>query len=219
MRASRGFPEASAIRVVVATLGPGYVRGDRFAVSGRVGAGAHLIVGAQSASRALPGTPGSSAIGEWFVGEAARLELRNEPLVVFEGAVHETRTDVHLERGASVTLTDLVVLAGGASREVSSTTRVVSAAGLVLADRAVFRPALDTYEAVGTLVTVREGDRGERVREVLDHEALALRGGGLAIGVGGTPAGASVVRILGRDAWTVRSALVRLRNAIHPPSP
>lgn len=218
MRASRGFREGDAVRVVVAMLGPGYVRGDAFTISGRVGERAHLIVGAQSASRALAGTPASSCVAEWSVGEAATLELRNEPLVVFEGAAHETRTEVRLERGARVTLIDLAVVGGGRGRALTSTTRIVSASGLVLADRSLFGRALDAHEAVGTLITVREGDPGEDLREILRRDAIALRAGGLAIGVGSTPAGASVVRILGDAPWTVRAALLQLRAATTSPS-
>jgi urease accessory protein UreH len=202
------------VRVVVATLGPGYVRGDAFAISGRVGEGAHLIVGAQSASRALAGSPASSCAAEWSVGEGATLELCNEPLVVFEGAAHETRTAVRLERDATVTLIDLVVLGTGRRRRVTSTTRIVSASGLVLADRSVFGATVEPQTAVGTLVTVHESDRGERVREILRRETLVLRGAGISLGVGSTPAGASVVRILGDEPWTIRSALLHLREAI-----
>jgi urease accessory protein UreH len=216
LRASRGFREGDAVRVVVATLGPGYVRGDAFAISGRVGERAHLIVGAQSASRALAGTPASSWVAEWSVGEAATLELRNEPLVVFEDAVHETRTEVRLERAARLTLIDLAVLTGGRRCTLTSTTRIVSGAGLVLADRSVFGATVDPQQAVGTLISVREGDPGEDLREILRRDAIALRTGGLAIGVGSTPAGATVVRIVGDEPWTVRAALLQLREAIAP---
>lgn len=214
LRASRGFREGDAVRVVVAMLGPGYVRGDRFAICGRVGPDAHLVVGAQSAARALAGTPASSSIAAWWVGEGATLELHNEPLVVFEGAVHETRTEVRLERAARLTLIELAVLGGRSAWELTATMRIVSPSGLVLADRSVFGAAVDPPQAVGTLVIVREGDRGEAAREILRAQAPALRAEGMSVGIGSTPAGASIVRILGNEPWAMRSALLHLRNAI-----
>ena len=79
LRASRPFAEGAATRIVVGHLGPGMVRGDAFATSGRVAAGAHLIVAGQMAMRILSGPNPVTSTANWTVERGARLQLLAEP--------------------------------------------------------------------------------------------------------------------------------------------
>ena len=75
----------ACMAVMLATLGPGVLRGDRFVTAGRVGPGAALTVCAQMATPVFPGAV-ATLDARWQVGNDARLCLIGAPVVPLPGS-------------------------------------------------------------------------------------------------------------------------------------
>jgi urease accessory protein UreH len=203
LRASRAFAEGSATRVVVGHLGPGMVRGDAFATSGRVATGAHLIVAGQMATRVLSGPDTVTSTASWVVEHGARLDLIAEPILVAMGASYDARLEAALEPGARLIVTELVRREPGAALRVATVVRRGDRAALI----DVLRFAADDPEeaAIGTLAIFSPVDL-----TALDHAADACNE--VRIGIGHLRDGDTLVRILGASTWAVRKALDTLRD-------
>lgn len=200
------------MRIVTTTLGPGIVRGDRFASSGCVRAGAHLIVAAQSSLR-VHGPGRSCSAASWTVERGATLELIGEPVVPFPLADVHLSTNVELEEGGRVVLLDLVALRGSFQR-LAVTTSVRGGGRLIAHDAAEIREgSLDT-RVVGTLTIVGgPASWADEMTAGLDH--IADKCSGVRLGIGALREGRGIlVRALGDDAWGVRTALHTLRDHI-----
>jgi urease accessory protein UreH len=200
-RSSRAFAERDgAVRIVLATLGPGVLAGDRFELSGRVSPRAALAVRGQMATPVFAGSACSRWFARWRVADRAVLDAVNEPLVLEAGSEHLARTEVEVEGDGIAILAEVVAARGPAS---------LSARTAVWLDgRFVLRDALalsgDSFaRALGTIVVVA---REAALREAIAREARRLcseAGGEGRAGLGETQA-AVVVRIQGDSLWETR---------------
>ncbi|HEY1727290.1 MAG TPA: urease accessory protein UreD [Candidatus Baltobacteraceae bacterium] len=194
-RSSRAFDDGIGTRVIVSTLGPGSLGGDRLQIVGQVGAGAHLIVESQSATKIYgPGT--SKCFAHWTVAEGATLELRTEPLLLFGTACYEGRTEIELAPTARISMLECIAQAENAPARARLITTIRRGERLALRDAI----ALDTERlqcsAVGTFV----GFGGEL--RVADADDNSVR-----IGTGSTLQGGLFLRAIGRRVWDVRARL------------
>ncbi|MDB5095309.1 MAG: Urease accessory protein UreD [Candidatus Eremiobacteraeota bacterium] len=206
-RTSRPFRDGEAARVVVSQLGPGMVRGDAFAVSGRVTRGAHLIVGAQMATRVLSGPEAATSVAEWTLEAGSFLELLAEPTLVADGAAYAARLTLRLEPGARAHVVELVRRERGAAlRVVTVATR---AGRLALVDALRFDAGDDDDAAIGTLVILGAVD-------VAAVDRAADRCAGVRAGIGVTRDGDVLVRVIGPEVWPVQAALAAIRTAAVP---
>jgi urease accessory protein UreH len=209
-RTSRSFHEGSATRIVLAQLGPGMIRGDRFASRGTVGPGAHLIVAGQMATRILPGREPVTTSASWSVEAGGRLELLAEPTMICEGAAYETRLTLALAADAIAVVCEIIVCAESATARIATTVtrdgHTVVVDVLELADDARDKAA----NVVGTLIVLGPADLA-----ALDRAADECPNA--RIGIGTFQAGDTLVRIAGTHVQPVREALARLHDAITSP--
>ncbi len=217
MRCSRPFAAADgSARLVVAQLGPGFVRGDRFAVRGELGAGAALHIESQAATRAIGEGDASQLETRWQLGTEASLVSMAEPTVAYTDASHRTRTTVTLARGASLAWLDAVAPNGHFERFETSL-RVFFGERLALHDALRLTP-----ERLGAGVVsacfMRAGMSAARSAELV-HAADALgarlaEGDDLALGIGSPAAGGVIVRARGARIREIRAALVNVLTEI-----
>jgi len=99
----------------------GLIRGDRFASSGTVGPGAHLIVAGQMATRILPGQQPVTTSATWSVEAGGMLELLAEPTMICEGAAYDMRLTLALAGDARAILSEIVVCAESATARIETT--------------------------------------------------------------------------------------------------
>jgi urease accessory protein UreH len=213
MRCSRPFaePDGSA-RLVVAQLGPGFVRGDRFTITGELGSGATLHLESQSAARALGEGDASHVETRWQVGEGATLVCTAEPTVAYVGASHRARATVSLARGASLAWLDAIAPYGRFER-IETSLRVFFGNTVALHDALRL-----TRERLGTGVVsgcyIRAGMSATRSADlVAAADAAGARLAAhedLALGIGSPAAGGVIVRARGARIREIRSALVAL---------
>ena len=109
LRAHRAFamPDGTAV-VTLVHVGPGLLAGDRLEVEVHVGAGASVILLAQSATKVHTMPPGTSA-GQSFRGTVeagGRLEVHGGLVVPFPGAELSQETSIDLVGDASVVWTE-----------------------------------------------------------------------------------------------------------------
>jgi urease accessory protein UreH len=198
-RSSRPFREGDAARVVVSQLGPGMVRGDAFALGGRVAPGAHLIVAGQMATRVLSGPEPVTTNAEWHVESGATLELLAEPTLICAGASLVARTHLTLAGDARAIVLELVRREPGAALSVSTTVRIGER--LALADTLRWDADDDEDRALGTLVAI-----GMSIDvEALDRIADTLTG--VRAGIGTLRTGGVLARIRGESVWAVQAAV------------
>ncbi len=205
-RCSRAFPDGDAARVVLSQLGPGVVRGDAVAIAGHVGAGAHLIVTSQSATRLLGGPRPAGATADWTLDDGAILELISEPLVASADSDYAGQTHIALAASALVLATDVACVPRAARVRLRT---IVTRGGRELLYDA-FEPAAAAPQTVGTLTLV--GVPTHRIAPLVAELDRAADRLGLHAGVGVLADGA-MARVLGPDIWDVRSALAHLRAA------
>jgi len=209
-RTSRPFHEGSAARIVLAQLGPGMIRGDRFASSGTVGPGAHLIVAGQMATRILPGQQPVTTSATWSVEAGGMLELLAEPTMICEGAAYDMRLTLALAGDARAILSEIVVCAESATARIETTVtrdgHTVVVDVLKLSDGTRDKAA----NVVGTLTVLGPADLA-----ALDSAADECPNA--RIGIGTFQAGDTLVRIAGTHVQPVREALARLHDAITSP--
>jgi urease accessory protein UreH len=198
LRASRPFPEGAATRIVVGHLGPGMVRGDAFATSGRVATGAHLIVAGQMATRILSGPDPVTSTASWIVERDARLELIAEPTLVAAGASYDARLEIALEPGARAAVTELVRREPGAALRIATIVHRGERAALI--DVLQFDAGDPDDAAIGTLALFGPCDL-----DALDQ--AADRRTGVRIGIGRLRDGDILARVVGTSTWAVREAL------------
>jgi urease accessory protein UreH len=203
-RTSRPFRDGDAARVVVSQLGPGMVRGDAFAVSGRVQRGAHLIVAGQMATRILSGPEPATSAAEWIVEEGASLELLAEPTLVAAGAVYDARLVLRLAAGARACVVELVRRERDAALHTVTTAMRRDRHALI--DALHFDAGDDDAGAIGTLLVLGVNDVA-----ALDRAAGECQGVRVGIGIGRD--GDALVRVVGGEVWPVRDALTAILAA------
>jgi urease accessory protein UreH len=204
LRASRPFAEGAAARVVVGHLGPGMVRGDAFAIDGRVARGGHLVVAGQMATRVLSGPDPVTSAASWIVESGARLELIAEPTLVAASASYDATLNISLEPGATAVVSELVQRERGAALRV--TTIVRRGERFALIDVLRFEANDPEDAAIGTLLLF-----GPLELDALDR--AADRCAGVRIGIGRLRDGDVLARMSGPSTWQVREALSALRLA------
>ncbi len=213
MRCSRPFAETDgSARLVVAQLGPGFVRGDRFTIAGELGRAATLHLQSQSATRALGEGDASHVETRWHLGEGATLVCTAEPTVAYAGASHRARATVTLARGASLAWLDAIAPYGRFERFETSL-RVYFGETLALHDALRLTP-----ERLGAGVVsacfIRAGMSATRSAELVaaaDATGSHLAANGdVALGIGSPAAGGVIVRARGARIREIRSALVAL---------
>ncbi len=193
-RSSRAFDDGSGTRVIISTLGPGSLGGDRLRIVGQVGAGAHLIVESQSATKIYgPGT--SACFAHWTVAEGATLELRTEPLLLFGTACYEGRTELMLAPTARLSMHECIAQAEDAPAHARLITTIRRGERLALRDAIVLDTETLQSNAVGTFV----GFGGE---QILAEDDVSVR-----VGAGTTLQGGLFLRAIGRRVWDVKARL------------
>gem|GEM_PF-2508973 len=213
MRCSRPFaePDGSA-RLVVAQLGPGFVRGDRFTIAGELGRAATLHLESQSATRAIGDGDASHVETRWHVDEGATLVCTAEPTVAYVGASHRARATITLANGASLAWLDAIAPYGRFERFETSL-RVYFGDTLALHDALRLTP-----ERLGAGVVsacfIRAGMTPRRSAElVAAADVIGSRlaaNEDVALGIGSPGAGGVIVRARGTRIREIRSALVAL---------
>jgi len=202
--------------VVTSLLGPGMIRGDRHRWSGLVGANAHLILTAQSATRLLGDRVASHFDADWTVEPNGFLELIGEPLVPLGAVRHISTLRMRLAPASKCLVLDCITAGDRQFERLTIGTIVGCGEKLLVHDLLTLEPeALAGFGAVGTLLLC--GDRWE-AREQQDlnanldaaasHESRDVR-----IGIGCPRFGGAAVRVTGHSAWEVRAVLHRLRSA------
>jgi urease accessory protein len=213
MRCSRPFaePDGSA-RLVVAQLGPGFVRGDRFAITGELGDGAALHLQSQAATRSIGEGDASHVETRWELGAGASLVNAAEPTVAYPAASHRARATVTLSHGASLAWLDAIAPYGRFERFETSL-RIFFGERLALHDALRLTP-----ERLGPGVVsacfIRAGMSAARSLALLAAaDAIGSRlsaTGDLALGIGSPAAGGVIVRARGPRIREIRAALVAM---------
>jgi urease accessory protein UreH len=200
-RSSRAFAEpAGAIRLMLATLGPGVLGGDAFALDGAVEPGAALVAGGQMATPVFAGDAPSRSDATWSVAAGARLHVASEPLLLEPGSAHVAAARFTLEADAVALVAETFALRGRATLALRTHATIDG--------RLVFRDAVELAgerpEAYGTVALIA-ADAGLRAAFAARAGAYAAGGGPVRAGVGET-AGAVVVRLMGARVWDVLCA-------------
>lgn len=211
-RSSRAFAApAGAIRLVLSTLGPGVLGGDRFTLDGTVAERASLVACGQMATPVFAGTSPSQTEAGWHVADGAQLLVAGEPLLLEPGCTHGAGATFAIEGSGSALIVDTFGLRGSA--------RLSMRTHATLDGKLVYRDAYDISGdltgAFGT-VTLIAADAGRR--EAFLARALALAETSaqtVRAGTGETTA-AAVVRLHGARVWDVRAVALALAGVTSP---
>jgi urease accessory protein UreH len=211
-RSSRAFAApAGAIRVVLSTLGPGVLGGDRFTLDGAIAERASLVACGQMATPVFAGASPSQTDAGWQVADGAHLLVAGEPLLLEPDSTHAAGATFAIEGSGRALIVDTFGLRGSA--RLSMRTRAT------LDGRLVYR---DAYEISGDLagafgtVTLIAADAGARATFLARALAIAAAShAGVRIGTGETAA-AAVVRLHGARVWDVRAAALELAGVTSP---
>jgi hypothetical protein len=209
-RASRAFAApAGAIRLVLSTLGPGVLGGDRFTLDGIVSESASLVTSGQMATPVFAGTDPSRTEARWHVADGATLLVAGEPLLLEAGSTHAAGAAFVIEGSGSAIVVDTFGLRGSARLSMRTSATLDGS----LAYRDAYEISGDLAGAFGT-VTLVAADAG--VRAAFLARALALTaatGGPVRAGTGGTAASV-VVRLHGARVWDVRAAALAIAGEV-----
>jgi hypothetical protein len=189
-RLPRG-PDGAA-HVMLATLGPGVLRGDRFVTAGRLGAGAALMVSAQMATPVFPGDA-ATLEAAWEVGTGARLCLVGQPLVPLPRSRLESVLTVDVAGTGVAIVAETLAFGPDAVLRARTLGRIDGA--VVLRDVVELRPAHAYAGAVGAVYVIA-ADAELRARLTALAWSLADGDPQVRAGVGGCD-GAVVVRCTG----------------------
>jgi urease accessory protein UreH len=205
-RSSRAFAApAGAIRLVLSTLGPGVLGGDRFTLDGIVAERASLVACGQMATPVFAGTSPSRTDADWHVADGAQLLVAGEPLLLEPESTHATGAMFAIEGSGSALIVDTFGLRGSA--RLSMRTRATLDGQLVYRD--AYEISGDLAGAFGT-VTLIAADPTPRVAFLARALALAATSqDAVRVGTGET-ASAAVVRLHGARVWDVRAAALEL---------
>jgi len=204
-RSSRAFAApAGAIRLMLSTLGPGVLGGDRFTLDGTVAADASLVACGQMATPVFAGTAPSQTDAGWQVADGAQLLVAGEPLLLEAGSTHAAGATFAVEGSGRAVIVDTFGLRGSA--RLSMRTRATLAGNLVYRD--AYEISGDLAGAFGT-VTLIAADAELRATFLARALELASVTESVRIGTGETAA-AVIVRLHGARVWDVRAAALSL---------
>lgn len=211
-RSSRAFAApAGAIRLVLSTLGPGVLAGDRFILDGAVAERASLIACGQMATPVFAGATPSQTDAGWQVADGAALLVAGEPLLLEPGSMHAAGATFALTGSGKAIVVDTFGLRGSA--------RLSMRTSATLDGKLVYRDAYDISGdlagAFGT-VTLITADAAARAA-FLDHAtAMCERVAGAVRAGTGETAAAAVVRLHGARVWDVRAAALAMAGVTSP---
>lgn len=204
-RSSRAFAAPSgALRLVLSTLGPGVLSGDRFTVEGSIAQQASLVASGQMATPVFAGADESQTEAVWQVADGASLVVAGEPLLLEPGSTHAAGATFSLTGSGTAIVVDTFGLRGAA--RLSMRTRAT------LDGRLVYR---DAYDVAGGLdgafgtVTLLAAGAGERAAFLARAQRIAAAAAAIRTGTGETVA-AVVVRMYGARVWDVRAAALAI---------
>ena len=198
-RSSRAFAvPGGGIRVMLSTLGPGVLGGDRFELTGRVAASASLVAAGQMATPIFAGRDPSASESTWHVAAGATLVIASEPLLLEGGSRHAASTRVEIAGNGIAVLVDTFALRDAAQLAMRTHASIDGA----LVYRDAFDIAEEASRAYGTVALVAADSA---TREAFAANALAFADDAVRIGVGET-AHAVVIRLSGERVWDVRRA-------------
>jgi urease accessory protein UreH len=206
-RASRSFAEADGgIRLVLATLGPGVLGGDRFALTGRVGRDALLVACGQMATPVFAGPAPSRTDARWTVAPGGLVCVLGEPLLLEPGSVHAATATFALSGDGVAVAAETFALRGPARLTLRTQATIDGALA--------YRDAVETEEDAGAIGSVALVAAGARRRSLFAQrlETLERQLTGVRLGWGETNA-AVVARIAGARVWDVRAATVAIAAA------
>jgi urease accessory protein UreH len=178
--------------VMLGTLGPGVLRGDRFVTSGRLGPGASLVVTGQMATPVFPGAA-ATIEAHWDIATGARLCAIGQPLVPLAGSSLTSVLTFDVAGSGLAIAGETLALGHDATLGARTIGRIDGA--VVLRDVLELRPALAQAEAVGSVYAIA-ADAALRARLTGAAWALVEAIPGVRGGVGGCD-GAVVVRVVG----------------------
>lgn len=210
-RSSRAFSApAGAIRLVLSTLGPGVLSGDRFTLEGTVAERASLVACGQMATPVFAGTAPSQTDAEWHVADGATLVVAGEPLLLEADSTHAAGASFVIEGSGTAIVVDTFGLRGPV--HLSMRTRAT------LDGRLVYRDAYDISGdpagAFGT-VTLIAGDPATRAAFLTHAQGVVEAAAGVRSGTGETAASV-VVRLHGKRVWDVRAAALAIAGERGP---
>jgi urease accessory protein UreH len=223
-RCSRPLPApGGAAKIVIAQLGPGFVRGDRYELDVTLGDRAHLVLEMQSAARAFGGGSASSSVQRIDVGRDARLVFAGEALVAYDGAVHRSQTHVRLADGASLAWVDCIA-PHGAFTSVTTALRIDIAGRLAVHDVLRLTPRRLDGHAFGSAFYLRAGMSAERSEQLVaiadaafanpEAPITASTDIEVAVGVGSPATGGVTLRASGLRVADVRQTLLDVLYAM-----
>ncbi|MGA2392055.1 MAG: urease accessory protein UreD [Candidatus Lustribacter sp.] len=206
-RSSRAFAApAGAVRVVLSTLGPGVLAGDRFSLDGRLAERASLIACGQMATPVFAGAAPSQTDAGWQVADGATLIVAGEPLLLEAGSAHAAEATFAVGGSGCAIIVDTFGLRGTA--RLSMRTRAE------LDGRLVYRDAYDVSgDLAGAFGTVTLIAADARRRAAFAARAEALGSPAVRIGAGETTA-AVVVRLHGARVWDVRATAFEIAGVL-----
>jgi urease accessory protein UreH len=211
-RSSRAFAApAGAIRLVLSTLGPGVLGGDRFTLDGIVAERASLVACGQMATPVFAGTSPSRTDADWHVADGAQLLVAGEPLLLEPDSTHAAGAMFAIEGSGSALIVDTFGLRGSA--RLSMRTRATLDGKLVYRD--AYEISGDLAGAFGT-VSLIAADPAARAAFLARALALAATSQDTVRAGTGETAYAAVVRLHGARVWDVRAAALELAGVTSP---
>jgi urease accessory protein UreH len=211
-RSSRAFAVApGAIRLVLSTLGPGVLGGDRFTLEGIVAERASLVACGQMATPVFAGTSPSQTDAGWQVADGAQLLVAGEPLLLEAGSTHAAGATFEVGGSGCAIVVDTFGLRGSA--RLSMRTRAMLDGKLVYRD--AYDISGDLAGAFGT-VTLIAAD-AERRAAFLAHALGIAETSAQTVRAGtGETTAAVVVRLHGIRVWDVRAVALAMAGASAP---
>jgi urease accessory protein UreH len=204
-RSSRAFAAPfGALRLVLSTLGPGVLSGDRFTVEGNVAQRASLVASGQMATPVFAGAHSSQTDAVWHVADGAALVVAGEPLLLEPGSMHACGATFALVGSGTAIVVDTFGLRGQA--------RLSMRTHATLDGRLVYRDAYDVEggpAGVFGTVTLLAAGAGERAAFLARAEGIVAGTASVRMGTGETAA-AIVVRMHGARVWDVRAAALAI---------
>jgi urease accessory protein len=214
-RAAMDCPEA----VFLNTSG-GLTSGDRIDFGVDLASGLHAVATTQTAERAYAARTGPARLSfRAAVGAGARLDWLPQETILFEGCDLERKTDVALQQGASLCMTEIVVLGRRAMGEHPASARLTDRRMVTLAGKPIWADVarIDRFTlADAGLPAILDGNVAFAVLALLGQGAEAaappLRGLAQVPDVQAEVSGWNgrcVVRAMAPDLWPLKMWLGR----------
>ena len=226
------LPPAAGCELVMLNTSGGLTGGDRMQIAVTQGTGTHLTATTQTAERAYRSTTGRAHVtAQYDVADAAHLDLLPQETILFDRAALSRDQHIALTGSATCLWVETLILGRAAMGETVTRLDVTDRRRITRDGRPVFVENLRLTDDIlpGGLATLANGrafatlvlvapdaaDRLPAARAALGDTAL----GDTALGDAGAASafdGKLVARLMARDGWPLRQALIRLIRAIRP---